>query len=493
MSFGSGELRGRQTPRVRLVAKYVRSDGDDAVFLASSYGLVPDEWQCTVLDGWFGRLRNGNWSAGRCGLAVPRQNGKNGIIEVRELFGMVELGEKFLHTAHEVKTARKAFLRLKYFFGSCAADPAAKFPELNDLVSEVRSTNGQEAIFLKNGGSVEFVARSRGSGRGFTVDVLVMDEAQELTDEQLEALLPTISSAPLGNPQTILTGTPPSALGQGDVFSRTREAGVEGKATRLCWHEWSIPSGTDIFDRKNWYDTNPALGIRLQVTVIEDELPPGMSPEGFARERLGRWMAPGEGGGPFPDGLWDAGLDEMSTIPAAARVVFCLDTSIDRSRTYVSVAGLRADGAAHVEIAARRDGTDWVVEWFTERAAVKPMSVVVQARGAASSSLIPDLESVPGLTVVEWGGPDLGNATAQFFDAVKTRRLFHLPSPVLDLAAATAVPRILTDGGMAWDRVKSPHDICPLVAVTGALWGLSQVKATFRSRYEDEESSLLVL
>ena len=36
------------------------------------------------------------------------------------------------------------------------------------------------------GGAIEFIARSRGSGRGFTVDDLVCDEAQELTDEQLD-------------------------------------------------------------------------------------------------------------------------------------------------------------------------------------------------------------------------------------------------------------------------------------------------------------------
>lgn len=38
------------------------------------------------------------------------------------------------------------------------------------MLVEIRRTNGQEAIVLDNGGSVQFIARSRGSGRGFTVD-----------------------------------------------------------------------------------------------------------------------------------------------------------------------------------------------------------------------------------------------------------------------------------------------------------------------------------
>jgi hypothetical protein len=238
-------------PRVRWVPlKAKTSDADDAVFLASAYGLVPDDWQEPILRAWLSRRSNGKWCYGKCGLAVPRQNGKNGIIEMRELWGMVELGEAFLHAAHEVKTTRKAFKRLKHFFGSKADDPDAKFPELNALVAEVRSTNGQEAIFLKDvvddqgrfvrrGGSIEFVARSNGSGRGYTVDVLVLDEAQHLDDDELEAIRSAVSSAPLGNPQVIYAGTPPnrekgelgdrSGSGSGQVPART--SGCAGSST----------------------------------------------------------------------------------------------------------------------------------------------------------------------------------------------------------------------------------------------------------------------
>ena len=139
------------------------------------------------------------------------------------------LGEKFLHTAHEVKTARKAFLRIASFF-----ENARQYPELVALVKEIRKTNGQEAIVLSNGGSCEFIARSKGSGRGFTVDVLVCDEAQDLTDEELAALLPTISAAPLGNPQVIFTGTPPDpdegSAGRGVPPGPRRRRAGQGQA-----------------------------------------------------------------------------------------------------------------------------------------------------------------------------------------------------------------------------------------------------------------------
>src|SRR5690606_32891311 len=195
-----------QRPRLPVAPRAYETVGRLDSALAASYELVPDEWQRLVLDDWLATF-GGKWSALTCGLSVPRQNGKNALLEVRELFGMVGLGERILHTAHEVKTAQKHFRRLKHFFGSRADDPGAKFPELNALVETVRSVNGQEAIFLKNGGSVELVARSKNSGRGFTVDVLVMDEAQEMAEDALEALMPTTSAAPSGNPQWIFTGT----------------------------------------------------------------------------------------------------------------------------------------------------------------------------------------------------------------------------------------------------------------------------------------------
>src|SRR5699024_1374772 len=211
-----------------------------------------------VLDDWLG-VRRGRWAALTCGIAVPRQNGKNALLEIRELFGMVGRGERILHTAHEVKTAQKQFRRLKHFFGNKADDPAALFPELNELVQTVRSVNGQEAIFLKNGGSIELVARSKNSGRGFTVDVLVMDEAQEMSEDALEALMPTTSAAPLGDPQWIFAGTPPGPNAVGEVFTRVRREALSDKPGALVWHEWSVPGEVDLDDRAVWASVNPAV------------------------------------------------------------------------------------------------------------------------------------------------------------------------------------------------------------------------------------------
>ena len=150
--------RGMQRPRIRHAPDYVRTDGGEACELASAYGLSPDPWQSDLLDVWLGRNATDKFVASKAGLSVPRQNGKNGVLEMRELYGLCIIGESILHTAHEVKTARKAFVRLAGFF-----ENERQYPELAEMVVSIRRTNGQEAIYLNNGAQIEFSARSRGA------------------------------------------------------------------------------------------------------------------------------------------------------------------------------------------------------------------------------------------------------------------------------------------------------------------------------------------
>ena len=257
----SSKRIGSQSPRLGVEPKRRYTDGGDAADLVSAYGLIPDEWQRLVLDAWLGRDEFDKFTATTCGLSVPRQNGKNAVIEMAELYHLVAIGSKILHTAHEVRTARKAFLRLAGFF----SDP--RYPELSGMVSYIRRTNGQEAIELVNGASIEFSARSKGAARGFTVDMAVFDEAQFLTNEQLEAITSTMAAAPLGNRQMVFTGTPPSPTMPCEVFGNVRADAINGTDKKLAWHEWSVENPPKASDFSGVieavYETNPAMGIRL--------------------------------------------------------------------------------------------------------------------------------------------------------------------------------------------------------------------------------------
>jgi phage terminase large subunit-like protein len=403
---------------------------------------------------------DGKWAASRCGLAVPRQNGKNGVIEMRELYGMITLGEKFLHTAHEVKTARKAFLRLASFF-----EDGKNYPELAAMVKEIRKTNGQEAVVLHNGGSVEFVARSKGSGRGFSVDILVMDEAQELSEESLEALGFTTSASP--NYQHIFTGTPPGPKANGEVFTRIRTNGNAGDDLRLAWLEWScqpksVDDEIDLDDRRNWASVNPALGYRLAWDTLEDERA-SFSDEGFSRERLGMWGA-GASTAIIPAAVWARGADGSSEVTDT--LAFAIDADSDGERASISVAGMRKDGKYHVEVTDNSPGTDWVSDRI--RALVAQWQPCALVANGPAAALLPELDDkIPVLVV---GTTEFAVASLAFKNLAVAGNIRHLNQPVLNVALDVARRR---PSGDSWilSRRDSAADITPLVSAALALYG----------------------
>lgn len=470
---------GAQEPRVALQPKRADSlDATEAAFLSSGYGLTPDPWQTLILEAWLGRKRDGMYAAGRCGLAVPRQNGKNGILEVAELHKMVALGRRVLHTAHEVKTARKAFVRLASFF-----DNPTRHPEMAALVKEIRRTNGQEAIILNNGASCEFVARSRGSGRGYTVDDLVCDEAQELTDEQLEALLPTISSAPSGDPQIILTGTPPATDSLGYAFTRMRDDGHKAKDPRLSWHEWSVDAGADPDDRANWYATNPSLGRRLSLSVVSDERA-GMSDAGFLRERCGMWLTKGGTASRLISAqAWsDTGVDEP---PASGIKSFGVAFSADGERVAVAGALKVEDGPTHVELVGIHSGDmdggiGSLADWLAER--WRDSGLIVMSGRAGSSSLYEELRSrgVSAKAMRVATTPDYFTSCSMTLDAIRQRTLTHLASEgqaALDDSIAVCDKAVRgRDGAWGWRATTEDGDETPTEAISLALWAARTTK-----------------
>lgn len=466
-SAASAVLLGSQTPSLAVVPEYDYSDAEDASFLASGYGLTPDEWQRTVLTGWLGRRSDGRWSSSRRGLAVARQNGKNGVLEIDELFKMVALGRRILHTAHEVKTCRKAFVRLASFF-----ENERQYPELAALVKEIRRTNGQEAIVLTNGGSAEFIARSKSSGRGFTVDDLVMDEAQELTEDALAALLPTVSAAPSGNPQVTMTGTPPSSEAKGEAFIRTRGQAQEGGDGRLAWYEWANPANVDINDLEAIAAANPALGIRISLETIEDERAQ-MAEDEFARERLGVWDAMSSQSVIEAD-TWAALADPKSK--PGDHVAFALHVPPEGKRAALARAGFRADDRVHGEVDVKT-GTRWAVDRLKELGKRNAI-VALDASGLAASYMAELIEA--GVKVVPYSTRDVVRACGSFVTKAEEDGLRHLGQPELAIAVDGARKRRVGEAWL-WARRDTSVDISPLQALTLAVYGLKEERPKRKS------------
>ncbi|MGZ4524223.1 MAG: terminase TerL endonuclease subunit, partial [Mycobacteriaceae bacterium] len=164
-------LYGKQEPRFSSVPPYSVTLGDDAVEFAAKAGLHLDPWQQMVLRESMGLAKGGKWAAPRVGLLVPRQNGKGSVLEALELFHMFVLNTPLIvHSAHKFDTSQEHFLRLRTLIEGN--------PDLDRHVKAAPTSTGHEAIILRNGNRLKFKARTvGGAGRGFSADLLVLDEA----------------------------------------------------------------------------------------------------------------------------------------------------------------------------------------------------------------------------------------------------------------------------------------------------------------------------
>jgi phage terminase large subunit-like protein len=295
-SWPRGALLGDQVPRLSSLPLFADSgSGQRALRLAAAAGLELDPWQALVIEAGL-RRRGSRWAAFEVCLIVARQNGKGTILEALELAALFLFPDVrlILHSAHEFKTAAEAFLRIRALIEDR--------PDFERKVSRIRTAAGAEAIELKDGKRLRFVARSSGSGRGFTSDLVILDEAYKLGDQEMAALLPTLSARP--DPQVWYTST----AGNLDSvqLGRVRERGLSGSDPSLAFLEWSVdPLGHDPADPVCWAQANPGLGIRIAADYIEREMA-ALGPDAFARERLSV--------GDYPT----AGMGEWGTIRAEA-------------------------------------------------------------------------------------------------------------------------------------------------------------------------------
>jgi hypothetical protein len=210
-------LRGSQVARIEVIPEGVpHPRWDEISDYVDQSGTVLDPWQERVLHTGFMLNDAGLYAAFTVGLCAPRQNGKNGITEMRELVGAHLLGEHLvIHTAHLADTSKEAFRRLD--------DILDANEWMSRDVRHIWRTNGHEAIEFRNGCRIRFRTRTRGGGRGFAAPVVIFDEAMYLPTVSFGAILPVLSAQP--NPQIWFVG---SAVDQmimedGVEFTRVRE------------------------------------------------------------------------------------------------------------------------------------------------------------------------------------------------------------------------------------------------------------------------------
>jgi hypothetical protein len=425
-AYAAAELlvpQGHREPRFRVVPPRDDTLGPQAVELAAMAGLFLDPWQQDVLADMLA-FRGERFASFEVGLIVPRQNGKSAILEARMLAGLFlpDLRENLVvYTAHEARTATEVMRRLETL--------VMETPTLRSRVlgRGFKWSHGDEGVALKTGQRCLFKTRTGGSGRGFSGDCVLLDEAMKgLTDVQMGALMPTMSAR--ANPQVIYAGS--AGNEESVVLGRLVRRGRRGDP-KLTYLDWCVDE--DDYDPDSWESVavaNPALGGRLNPDVVEAEMG-ALSSEAYARERLGVGTYPRDEDEDrlIPKALWESMLldAELRERPPAQPLSLGIATKPDRSWSAIGVVW-RVDDVDVVDVIEHRAGTRWVAERVRQlREKWSPVAVVADV-GGPSRSLYDDLEA-EGVEINWVGLADYADATSDLYDDMTQPRQDRRTAP----------------------------------------------------------------
>lgn len=356
----------------------VGTRGELAIELMRRAGMVLEEWQQDSLRLMMSVRADGNWACRHYCEWCPRQNGKGALIEARALAGFLLLGEKeIVWSAHEFQTANKEFTRLWALFCKLGTEVRPGDPRLLDIAIrpgesirvKVSSSNANKGFKrLDTNATIEFIARSKGGGRGFSGDLIVLDEAFALTVEHQDALQPTMRARPKA--QVVYMSTPPLDGDSGEIMFGMRSRAEDEDFVRLGYRDWGIDGDLDhleeidLDDRTLWAASNPALGgPRMTEETVEDDRRTMRSRggRGFAKECLGVWPLPRSvAGGSISVKDWEKVLDGESVRDKAAGCALGVHLSVERDYAAIFLYGLREDRAGHGQMVDYRAGTEWV-------------------------------------------------------------------------------------------------------------------------------------
>lgn len=459
--------QGRQTPTQSVILPYKSTKGLEAVDLYNSTGRTALEWQELLIADIMAQNDDGLWTHQKFGYSVPRRNGKNEIIAMREMWGLVN-GEIMCHTAHRTTTSSSAWKRLVKLLTSAGyVELGRKKKDETPPEKSFRCNkqHGLENIVLTNGGQIDFRTRTPNGGLGEGFDLLVIDEAQEYTDDQQDALIYTVSDSK--NPQTIFCGTPPTATSSGTVFQHMRSDCLSGDSYETGWAEWSIPKQTDdVFNTELWYETNPSMGAHLDERKIRSEIKPKENTD-FNIQRLGVWLTYNQAS-EVSEAEWMA-LKPDKLPDLKGQLFVGIKFGGDGQNVSMSIACRTTDGKIFVEAVdcqSIRKGNGWMIR-FLKAADVR----MVVIDGKTGTDLFLDecrenkIKPIPQMIRVS----EICTSSTMFIQALENQSICHMAQPSLVQSVCNCERRAI-GGGFGFKSQKEGVDVSLMESMVMAHW-----------------------
>lgn len=466
------EIRlGRQTPTNSVVLPYSASKGAEAVEVYNRSGRTAQPWQELMMEDIMAVNDEGLWLHMKFGWSIPRRNGKSELLIMRSMHG-VSHNERVLYTAHRTTTSHNAWEKVIDLLSK------AGYREGEDF--KTTKQYGLEHIEWLNGdGVINFRTRSSKGGLGEGYDLLIIDEAQEYTADQESALKYVVTDSK--NPQTLMCGTPPTAVSSGDVFLKFRRDTLSGKAEDAGWAEWSVPKLTDAHDPELWYETNPSLGTILTERKIRSELGDDRVDDNI--QRLGLWLQYSQKSAISREEWLRCAVSEKPKLKTGAKLYFGVKFSKTTGNVSLSVAVKTADDKVFVEaIDCRsvRDGNGWIIGYLRAASAAE---VVIDGAGNQQILEAEMKDASVKCKAVLPKVAEVIEANAMFEKQLFADGICHNNQPSLTQAASNCEHRAIgTGGGYGYTTILEGADVSLLESVSLAHWRCANAKEKKKQR-----------
>ncbi len=390
-------------------------------------------------------------------LLVPRRAGKSLLMLAVALAVASQGGRVFYCSAHRENAAR---MWRDDWFGLLAGLVKAGY------VTITRG-NGQESITIPGAGTIRLVATTSDAIRGAATNLIIVDEARELSPDQGQALeaaaFPTQATGRGGQTWIVSNAGNGESVWLAGWRDRGRAAVDAGRRDGLALVEYAAPDGADPADEATWFAAHPGLAAgHVHVEHVRADFDV-LAPDVFAAEYLGWWPET-----QIDTELVDAWLAcELAAAAPADPVVFALELDVERTRVHIVAAGRdRATGRPAVELLVDREHGTWLAAEVARLVAVhRPLAVVWDAAGPVAA-LAHDLADVPA-NLLPLGTRDVTAAAGAFHDLCLAGVIAHRPDDVLT-EAVTAARRRRAGGSWLYERRQPGSG--PLIAATMALW-----------------------
>ena len=450
---------GRQSPTVSVVLPYHDTRGAEAIELYNTSEKDALEWQEALTYDIMAVDDDGLWIHQKFGYSVPRRNGKSEMALARCVWGLKH-GERILYTAHRASTAHSIWERLSRLCAKCDISIDSSFRAF-----------GKEHLYTTDDGVIEFRTRTSTGGLGEGYDLLIIDEAQEYTPEQETALKYVVTDS--ANPQTIMFGTPPTAISAGTVFPNYRKHVLQSESYASGWAEWSVPEMSKADDVDLWYETNPSLGTVLKERTIRSEI--GEDNTDFNIQRLGLWIKYNQRSA-ISRNEWDA--LQVGHLPKLKGQLFAgVKFGVDGNNVALAIAVRTADDKIFCEVVGckpLRMGVTWILS-FLSNADIRKTVI----DGKSGTGLLLDgakearIKNIDAATVQE-----VIKANAVFDMAMEQGTFQHMhQSAVTQVVTNCERRKIGANGGLGYQSSLDGADIALLDSMILAHWICSEVKA----------------